>query len=433
MPTKTLDLELSEGIRPIWGIEGYDKLRVLVRYHGQPVGWIYITVRQPVVSTERLREAITEQLGWELILAVLGKQFIAEEAGSVPLVPISVVCIRDRAEQLKCCLQALMALDYPDYEIIVVDNASRSDNTSRLIARLPVRYVREERPGVDWARNRGIAEARYDIIAFTDDNTRPDRRWLRAIAHAFAEPEVVAVTGLVAPTELETAAQILFELDYSSIGHGFHRRVIRREGLSDQKLLWASAFGVGANMAFRRELFDTIGPFDVALDVGTTSRGGGDVEMFHRLVAQGYTLVYEPAALVWHTHQRDAASLRRLVYNNGHSFGAYLLTCARNRTVSRCSILHFAVCHWLGRWFLRRLRRPGRFPRRLVALELAGALVSPLSHRAAQKRARQIATAAKAKAIAPPPVPPAHDRVQDRPSSGTTAPNSRHFIKGAHT
>jgi len=393
MPTKILDFELSEGIKPVWGIERYDRLRVLVRYQGRPVGWIRITVHQPVVSAEGLREAITEQLGWKLLPLVLRELIVPRAAGSTPLPPISViVCTRDRSDLLEPCLQALLALDYPDYEIIVVDNASRSDDTSRLVARLPVRYVREERPGLDWARNRGIAEARYDIIAFTGDDARPDRGWLRAIAHAFAEPEVMAVTGLVVPAELETKAQVRFEDSYG-MGRELRRQTIRRNGLTNWRLLSARDFGAGSNMAFRRKLFDEIGPFDVALGVGTPSGGGGDIEMFHRLVARGYHLVYEPAALVWHIRQRDFASLRRLLYNNGRSFGAYLLTCARNRTVSRRSILRFAVRHWLGRWFFHRLSRPGKFPRHLVAIELAGALLSPLAYRASRARAKQITVA----------------------------------------
>jgi glycosyltransferase involved in cell wall biosynthesis len=399
MAIKVLELELSEQITPVLGVEGYSGLYILVRYQGRPVGRIHITVHQPVVSAERLREAITEQLGWELLPHVLGELIVPRAAGKKPLPPISVVvCTRDRVDQLKCCLQALMTLDYPDYEIIVVDNASRGDDIARLVDCLPVRYVREERPGLDWARNRGIAEARHDFVAFTDDDARPDRGWLQAIACAFTGPEVMAVTGLVVPAELETRAQIRFELIYSGMGRGFRRRTIRRETLTDRGLLWASNFGVGANMAFRRDLFAAIGTFDVALDVGTPSGGGGDNEMFHRLVARGYTLCYEPAALVWHTHRRDAASLRQLVYNNGRSFGAYLLTCARNRTVSRFSILRFAAREWLGWWLLRRLRRPGRLPRHLVTIELIGALLSPLAYRAAQTHARQVAAAASAKA-----------------------------------
>src|SRR5262249_29906872 len=158
-----------------------------------------------------------------------------------------------------------------------------------------------------------------------------------------------------------------------------------------QGLLWASGFGVGANMAFRREVFANVGLFDVALDVGTPSGGGGDVEMFHRLVARGFTLVYEPAALVWHTHPGGLPALRRQLYDNGRSLVAYLMTCARNRTVSRRVILRFAIRSWLGGWILPRLARPGRLPRRLVAAELAGALRGPWAYRAAQAYARRTA------------------------------------------
>jgi hypothetical protein len=112
--------------------------------------------------------------------------------------------------------------------------------------------------------------------------------------------------------------------------------------------------------------------------------------MFHRIVAKGHTLVYEPSALVWHIHRRSAASLRQQIYDNGRSFGAYLLTCARNRTVSRLSILKFAAVQWVGRWILFRLLRPRRLPRRFVIAELMGALRGPLAYRAAQIRARNI-------------------------------------------
>lgn len=395
MSVKVHDLELSEELKPVWGNEGYEGLYTLVRYHGRPFGWAYTAnPYQQVISTSRLREAIAEQLGWKLVSAVLGKQIIAERTDSMPLWPISiVVCTRDRTDQLEGCLDALLGLDYPDYEIIIVDNAPRSEDTTRLAARLSVRYVREDRPGLDWARNRGIAVARHSIIAFTDDDARPDRGWLRAIACAFAEPEVMAVTGLIAPAELETTAQMRFEFQYGGMVQELRRRTIKREALTARELLWASTFGAGANMAFRRELFAAIGLFDVALDVGTPSGGAGDVEMFHRLVARGYTLVYEPSVLVWHTHRRDAAALRRLIFNNGRSFGTYLLTCIRNGTMSKFSILRFAAREWLGWWMLRRLFRPGGLPRHLVVLELVGALLSPLIYKATQARAKKVAAA----------------------------------------
>ena len=393
MHTKVVELDLTEEIKTLRGLEDFHSLFLLVRYRGEPVGTALVSgLPGAVVSAERLCETITAQVSRNLIPVVLGEQF-SYPNGQTDLTPsvTVVVCTRDRTEQLRRCLEALLALDYPNYEILIVDNAPSNDNTAQLAASLPVRYVRESRLGLDWARNLGIAEANSEIIAFTDDDACPDRLWLRAIASGFAEPEVMALTGLVLPAELDTTAQNLFEFVYGGMSKGFRRRLMRKRTLKVQELLWASAFGVGANMAFRRRLFTVVGSFDIALDVGTPSGGGGDVEMFHRLVAHGHTLIYEPAALVWHTHRRDAASLRRLVHNNGRSFGSYLLTCAYNRTVSRLSIFKFAICNWIGGWLVRRLFRPGQFPRHLVALELLGAMMSPLIYVKAQLRARKVA------------------------------------------
>ncbi|MCP5100972.1 MAG: glycosyltransferase family 2 protein, partial [Chloroflexi bacterium] len=96
---------------------------------------------------------------------------------SIPSITV-IVCTRDRAGQLAGCLDALQAQNYPQFEIVVVDNASCTDATARLAAKRQVRYVREDRPGLDWARNRGIESARHEIVAFTDDDARPAINWL---------------------------------------------------------------------------------------------------------------------------------------------------------------------------------------------------------------------------------------------------------------
>jgi glycosyltransferase involved in cell wall biosynthesis len=396
MPTKVLDLDLSEKIASVSVGEGNDSLYILVRYCKQPIGWVWISIPNPdvsVISAEHLQQEIMQQLGKKLMQKLLGRQLGTHSDRQISLEPISIiVCTRNRTQYLKHCLQALLELDYPNYEIIVVDNAPSNDDTFQLAQQLPVRYVREDRPGLDWARNRGIAEARYNIVAFTDDDAQVDRYWLNAINHAFAEPEVMAVTGYVAPAELETNAQCLFEFDYGGMGHGFQRRVIQRNHLSDRDLLWASSFGVGVNMAFRREVFAQIGPFDVALDVGTPSHGAGDVEMFHRLVAQGYTLVYEPSMLVWHTHRRHRAALHQQIYDNGRSFGCYLLTCWHKHKFKPSSILKFFLYNWLGLWVIRNLIRPPRkLPRYFALIELFGMLTSPFAYRATQACAKQVA------------------------------------------
>lgn len=295
-----------------------------------------------------------------------------------------VVCTRDRTERLARCLRALLELDYPAYEVVVIDNAPSDERTARIAAELGVRYVREEVPGLDRARNRGIRAARHEIIAFTDDDVRADRGWLREVAAAFADPETMAVTGFVAPETLDTRAERLFELDYGGMSHGTRPRTFRRSELRNTQLLWASAIGCGANMAFRKRVFDAVGCFDVGLDVGTLAGGAGDVDMLHRTVVSGHTAAYRPSALVWHSHRRTLPELRRQLFDNGRSFGAYLVTCFRRRTVPRHAILRFAAYDWFARWILRRLVRPGRFPRGLVIAEMTGAVLSPLFYLGAQ-------------------------------------------------
>lgn len=396
MAIKVMEIEFTEQINPIRQLEQYEAVRILVRYRGRLLGWASVSNNpwEQTISAERVRQTIVDQLGKELVRSTLGEQFgaVSEAVADRHLPSISVViCTRDRTDLLKGALEALLALDYPHREIIVIDNAPATTSTAEFVARLPVRYVKEERPGLDWARNRGIAEARHEIIAFTDDDVRPDRGWLRGIAAAFADPEIMAVSGLVAPAELETEAQIQFELRYGGMLQYLDSFKFDGSKLSTRQLLWASKYGVGANMAFRRQVFEAVGNFDVALDVGTATCGGGDIEMFHRILAKGYSTFYEPRAFVWHRHRRSAEALSRQLQDNGRSFGAFLLTCDRNRTVPRWEIWKFAMFQWLGWWLVRRLGVPGLLPRKLVVSELLGALDSPFAYRKAQLQAQQLA------------------------------------------
>ena len=383
-PKKVIDVDVAEKV-PALQIGSFSGVHALVRVRGVPVGMVTLNgLKEATLPAGRLARAIQSQLGHALLAAAWTKPAVPVE-----LPPMSVVvCTRDRTAQLAHCLEALQALDYAPLEIIVVDNAPSCSDTAQLVAGMPVRYVREDRPGLDWARNRGLAVASHDLVAFTDDDARPDKQWLRGIAAAFADEAVTAVTGPVLPHALDTHAQNLFEFGYGGMNHGFARRVIRRTRLASAELLWASGYGVGANMALRRSHLGKIGEFDVALDVGTYSGGGGDVEMFHRVVARGGTLVYEPTALVWHQHRSDDADLRKLVQNNGRSFGCYLLTCVRNRTVGRGTIGWFTLRHWLWGWLLKRLLRPKGFPRRLILRELLAALGTPWRYAQAQRQAR---------------------------------------------
>lgn len=311
----------------------------------------------------------------------------------LPAVTVAV-CTRDRPAELADCLDALGRLDYPRLELLVVDNAP-SDSAAAVVvsAHRGVRYVREARPGLAWARNRAIAEAGGEILAFTDDDVIVDRAWVRALAAAFAsDPAVAAVTGRVAPYELETEAQRLFER-YRGFGRGTAprrvpgspRRAARRHGA-------AGAYGTGANMAFRREVFAAVGPFDPALGAGTAAQGGEDLEMFFRLLKAGYTLAYEPAALVWHRHRRTPAELERQIRGHGISFGAYLARTAAVYPDEAWGLARLGL-RWIAKLLYRTLvprGRPAAPLRRLAWAELRGVLAGPAAYRTARRAAARL-------------------------------------------
>jgi glycosyltransferase involved in cell wall biosynthesis len=398
-----MSLDLAEPLAPVPDGARWRAIRMLVRLGSRPLGWITIESPGDTVSVDQVRAALLEQLSGALQAVVLDQRLGHTEGAeepppdSWPAISV-IVCTRDRTTSLARCLASLQAMDYPNHEILVVDNAPTTDDTRQLTMSLPVRYLREDRPGLDWARNRGIAEARHDLVAFTDDDVIVDPGWLRNIAPSFVDPEVMLVTGLVAPAELATDAQITFEYGYGGMGKGFRERVWRGGELDPTTLLGSHHLGVGANMAFRRAIFERVGPFDTALDVGTPSHGGGDLDIFHRVLRSGAIVRYQPRALVWHFHRRDLAALRRQLGDNGRAFGVYLITRwfeagRRSVGVSRGAVSRYAIGTWLG-WLVgrvvRRLLRREFLSLPLQAAELRGALEAPGAYWATRRRDRRL-------------------------------------------
>jgi glycosyltransferase involved in cell wall biosynthesis len=399
-PVRVLELELAEPLPRLTGCENFQALRILVRARGRPLGWITLEHPGAEVAPGTLHAAITRQLAGAVIRRAVALELepAAEPAARPPITV--VVCTRDRTTSLERCLASLRALEYPAYEILVIDNAPTTDATARLVATLapPVRYIREDRPGLDWARNRGIREAGHGIIAFTDDDVRVDRRWLHAIAEGFADPATMLVTGLIAPAELDTPAQVTFEYAYGGMDKGPHGwRMVR--ALGPRVLLGVHHLGAGANMAFRREIFERVGLFDPALDVGTPANGGGDLDMFFRVAASGATASYRPDALVWHSHRRELTRLKRQLRDNGRSFGVYLITRwlagdRDGRGVPRMAVVRYAVFIWIG-WMAGRLVRRFR-AREALSLplqleEIRGLLEAPFASVATRLAAKRIA------------------------------------------
>jgi GT2 family glycosyltransferase len=235
-----------------------------------------------------------------------------------------VVCTRNRPHALQQCILRLLESNDQNFELIVVDNAPDNHQTEEIVKGFPtVRYVKEERIGLDLARNKGIQAASHPIIAFTDDDVLVDKDWTSHIKGCFDDKRTMSVTGPVIPMRLQNESEYLFE-KYWGLNKGYLPQVFDHQyfldHLDEPVPVWD--IGAGANMAFRKELFQQIGGFDERLDVGKAGCSG-DSEFWYRVLAAGWTCRYLPHVLVYHNHRQSLSALKRQVflYMRGHVCG----------------------------------------------------------------------------------------------------------------
>jgi GT2 family glycosyltransferase len=402
---------------------------VLVRLHGQPIGTVLVDAPGGKVDESSCLKVAWASLETEISqhLAADGlpfeEQVPARPDGAAPqcqqqAVPIPdpapsvtvVVATRERQVLLASCLEALRELDYPNYDVVVVDNAPATDQTERLIAdKYPeVRYVREDQPGLAAAHNCGLRAAMGSILAFTDDDVRVDRQWLTETVRAFqAGPDVACVTGLILPAELQTRAQIMLEA-HGQFGKGYRQRIfdLKQNRPADPLFPFtAGQLGSGANMSFNTEMLRAMGGFDQATGTGTVARGGDDLAAFFAVIAAGHSLVYQPAAMVWHRHRRDLESLSNQAYGYGVGLGAYLASALTSHpsTLGRAIYRAPAALSYAFRPDSPRsahLKNEDEWPRELSRLERRGLAYGPVAYARSRWRTRGTRPAVDARDVA---------------------------------
>lgn len=203
-----------------------------------------------------------------------------------------VVCSYNGAATLSECLDSLMRLEYPDYEVILVDDGS-TDETPQISEEFPqVRYIRQKNRGLSVARNVGLEAAFGEIVAYTDSDCVADSKWLLYLVNAMRDQQVDAMGGpnIPPPSDCWIAHCVA-----ASPGGPSH--VMLDDQLAEHV--------PGCNMAFRRSTLLELGGFDPQF-----RQAGDDVDICWRLLDAGYRIGYAPGAMVWH-HRR-------------HSIGAYL-------------------------------------------------------------------------------------------------------------
>jgi glycosyltransferase involved in cell wall biosynthesis len=234
-----------------------------------------------------------------------------------------IIATRDRAALLEATLDAIASQQSPGcpFEILVIDNAS-VDNTAAVVAAaagrssVPVVYLTEQKSGKSHALNTAVAHARGDLLVFTDDDVLPSPGWLAAYAQAFSETGADYAAGRILPLWEAPPPRWLTAPLYGvlAVQDGGTRR-LTLNGMSDHVM------PIGANMAIRRHVLDSVGGWNPELGkLKNTLRTGEDHEFALRLVAAGFAGVYEPEASVLHRVSADRLRLPYFVrwgYGNG--------------------------------------------------------------------------------------------------------------------
>ena len=204
-------------------------------------------------------------------------------AGDWPKISV-VVCSYNGQATIRDCLEGLVRLAYPSFEVIVVDDGS-TDGTAEIVREYPVRLAQTENRGLSAARNLGLELATGEIIAYTDDDAYPDPHWLHYLAHAFTSGDFAAVGGpnLPPPGDGRMAEAVA-----NSPGGPTHVLLSDRE----------AEHIPGCNMAFRCDRLRAIGGFDPQFRTA-----GDDVDVCWRIQQAGWQVGFHPSALVWH-HRR---------------------------------------------------------------------------------------------------------------------------------
>ncbi len=215
-----------------------------------------------------------------------------------------VVCSFNGSLTIEETLKALAALDYPNYEVIVVNDGS-TDATPEIARRFDVRLVTTENRGLSAARNTGMEAAAGEIVAYIDDDAYPDPHWLQFLAAAFLRSTHAAIGG---PNIAPYTDSLTAECVANAPGGPLH--VLVGDELAEHI--------PGCNMAFRKDRLMAVGAFSPKFRVA-----GDDVDVCWKLQEAGDTIGFCAAALVWH-HRRPSIH-RYLKQQQGYARAESLL------------------------------------------------------------------------------------------------------------
>ena len=389
-PWHIVDVELSDEAKPLAKMDR--PVLVVFRYRGAVLGfWHALPSDLPITASEMARiaavatgwtvlellrlglqdetmepatraAASAEELatsGAEGLLARLDRSLAVRQERPIPVTGAIVICTRNRAADLRDCLESVSAEIDAGREVIVIDNGPDPD-TEAVVRDFPgVRYVVEAIAGLNSARNAGLRAATADVVVYVDDDVRPEPGWVDALLRRFDKSEVGVVCGLVLPHELETDAQVAFQYELGFGGMGmlpisFDESFLRV--WRPQAPIWE--IGAGANMAIRRKMALECGGFDERVGAGRAGGCGDDTEFWHNVLFSGGEARYEPLSVVRHRHRRTWAELHRQAYGYGYGHVVSLFaTYARSKNPGELARVFFVLPAWYATRVLALPRR----------------------------------------------------------------------------
>jgi len=199
----------------------------------------------------------------------------------MPMVSV-VICAYNAERTMRPCLESLRQLDYPNFEIIIVDDGSR-DSTSQIAAEFPeFRLIRQPNKGLSTARNVGLHAARGELIAYTDSDCVVDPHWLTLIVREMVEGKLGGCGGPNYPPHEKGWIEGCVAASPGAPSHVL---------IGDDR----AEHLAGCNMVFDKAALESVGGFDPQF-----TAAGDDVDICWRLMIAGYSLGYCPSAFVWH-------------------------------------------------------------------------------------------------------------------------------------
>src|SRR5690349_769068 len=264
----------------------------------------------------------------------------------------AIICTRNRGDQIGQAVSSVLANDYANFELTVIDQ-STSDATARVLEPLAateprLRYHHVDETGLSRAYNRAIRETSGEIMAFTDDDCIVPSDWISGIVRAFqSDPEGDLLYGrVVAASSHNGDANLTPSLDIEAPG-----RLSRTDGFR--------VFGMGANFDARRRLFDDIGGFDEILGGGGPLKSSQDFDLAYRAYRAGSVILLRPEVALAHDGKREDEDWPALLRAYGIGDGAFYSKHVRCGDPYALWLLMQRISQQVGRTVKKRALRKG--------------------------------------------------------------------------